>query len=323
MVGEVNFLILSCSCTTLSESNSKMSLQNAVYRFLSVRKVISFCSNLCLSACSIKMVGKPYFKRDSGHMRGTWMRDAAPPSDVSSRLQWNTYGSQGRLVYQFSSEGSMIKNSTDATYNLRNIPFEGTGHVVYRHALYYQKKGSWKIVRYDFRLATTTTVNYVHHRDADYQGTEKLYKDLPGAMDFAVDETGLWLIYANHKDPAGREEMGYADWANDNVFFLAKLDPYTLDQMKVFKLKVPMNYRGNGFMVCGTLYIVRHSDRRRTSIAWTYDAYTEKESHPKIGFSNPYGKTAQLAYDPKTHKILGWDSGKLVLYPLLIIDKPL
>lgn len=271
-----------------------------------------------VAACSIKMIGKPYYKRNSGQPRGAWMRDAAPPRGVSSQLQWNTYGINGTLLHQFASQQAMKKNATDAIYDLRQLPFEGTGHVVYNNSLYYQMQGSWRFVRYDLKKRQTVAVSQVHPQNTAYFGNEKLYKNLPGAMDFAVDETGLWVIYANHKDPAGR-----SDWAIDDVFFLAKLDPEILDKLKVFKLKVPMNFRGNGFMVCGTLYIVRHSDRTRTSIAWAYDAYTEKESHPKLAFSNPYGKTCQLLYDPKEKEILGWDSGKLILYPLLMRNDPL
>ncbi|XP_076443282.1 uncharacterized protein LOC143281890 [Babylonia areolata] len=270
------------------------------------------------TTCSINKIGKPYLRGNTGHMYGAWIRDAAPPSDVSRRLQWNTYGSKGTLVFEYSNEKAMQKNSTKNIYNLQSMAFEGTGHVVYNHSLYYQEAGTWKLVRYDLRQRTVTGVNYLHHRGARYLGTEQLYKGLPGAVDFAVDQTGLWVIYANHKDPAGKEAMGYADWANDDVFFLAKLDPHVMDRQKVFKLNVPMDYRGNGFMVCGTLYFVRHSSRQKTTIAWAFDAFTEEESHLKIKFTNPYGNTSQLLYDPRTNKILGWDSGRLIMYPLLL-----
>ncbi|KAL8611708.1 hypothetical protein ACOMHN_063734 [Nucella lapillus] len=269
------------------------------------------------------MIGKPYFKGDTGQMFGAWIRDASPPRDVSRRLQWNTYGSKGTTLYQFPNERAMSKNVTNRVYNLHPIAFEGTGHAVYNHSLYYQEAGTWKLVRYDLRQRAVTGVNFLHQRGTRYFGNEKLYKDLPGAVDFAVDQTGLWVIFANHKDPAGREAMGYGDWANDDVFFLAKLDPLLMDQEKVFKLNVPMDFRGNGFMVCGTLYIIRESHRRRTSIAWAFDAFTEKEAIPRIPFTNPYQKTAQLSYDSRTNKILGWDSGRLILYPLLLSDSPL
>ena len=267
------------------------------------------------------MMGKPYYKRNAGQRYGAWVRDAAPPAGVNPNLQWNTYGSRSKLLQQFANERAMINNSTDAIYKL-DYAFEGTGHAVYQHSLYYQQAGSWKLIRYDLSKRQIVAVNYLHHHRAAYHGNETLYKGLPGAVDFAVDQTGLWVIYANHKDQAARARTAYADWANDDVFFLAKLNPVDMSSEKIFKLNVPMNFRGNGFMVCGTLYIVRRSDRRRTSIAWTYDAYTEKQSLPKIAFTNPYGKTAQLSYDPRTNKILGWDSGRLILYPLLLRDTP-
>jgi hypothetical protein len=251
------------------------------------------------------------------------MRDSSPPDGVSAALHWATYGSNGTLLHQYANERALVSNSQDGVYDLSPLAWEGTGHVVFNHSLYYQKAGTWQLVRFDLRQQQVTAVNHVHHRGAVYFGSERLYQDVPGAMDFAVDETGLWVVYANHRDPAGMAAMGYADWNNSDVFFLARIDPEHMTPVKIFKLRVPMTFRGNGFMVCGTLYIVRHSDRHKTSIAWAFDAYTEMETNPRLPFSNPYGQTAQLSYDPRGKEILAWDSGRLVLYPMLLKDEPL
>ncbi|KAK7484568.1 hypothetical protein BaRGS_00024200 [Batillaria attramentaria] len=273
------------------------------------------------------MIGKPYFKRNSLHQQGAWMRDAEPPRGVSGSKLWIAFDSKGTELFEFTDEDSMIANDTSITFDLSQMRYEGTGHVVYQNSLYYSYPESWKIVKYDITERDVTAVRYLHHRDAKFYRREQLYSSTPGVADFAVDETGLWVIYANHQDPAFTDDdfgLGPRD-PNDaeDVFYLAKIEPRFMEPLKKFKLRLPRIHRGNGFMVCGSLYMVRNTDSLRTNIRYAFDAYTEEVKTPKIRFTNPYGNTSYLAYDPRKREILGWDSKNLVMYPLLIDNNPL
>ena len=208
-----------------------------------------------------------------------------------------------------------MNNITDTVYDLGDRPFEGTGHVVFNHSLYYQEAGTWTINRYDFRSRQSVRRFTLHYPAINHSSLSNIYNGRFGATDFAVDEEGLWIIYSDQRKI---EAHSSSYWNDTEVFFLSKLDPILLQPLKIFRLNVPINYRGSGFLICGTLYIVRHGNRRHTSIAWAFDAFTQKELNPRILFSNPYGDMKQLHYDPRKQQILAWDTGRIVTYPLLL-----
>lgn len=272
------------------------------------------------------MIGKPVLKKQVGIKHGTWLRDFTPtPGSADTRI-WVTYDSKGVLLYEYASEKSLSDNTTyNSIYDLGRMGFSGTGHVVYNNSLYYQLSDTWKIVRYDLSSRTTAAVNSLHRTDATLVHSERLYRNVTGIADFAVDQTGLWVIYANHRDntAAGRfvphfRLGGSSHVTNDNdVFFLAKLDLVTLEVLKTFTLILPLSERGNAFLVCGALYMVKETTAARTNM-YAFDAYTYATFNLSIAFINPFSNNAQLTYDPRRNEILGWDSGNLISYPLLL-----
>ncbi|XP_025076839.1 gliomedin-like isoform X5 [Pomacea canaliculata] len=291
------------------------------------------------AVCSVQMIGKPYFKSGSSTHQGAWLRDLSPLSGQRDTRLWVTHGSRGTRLYEFDDEAALTQNDTRTLYELdERMPYMGTGHVIFRDSLYYHWADTWKIVRYDLRMRAPVAVHQLHHREAQLSGGERLYQDVEGLVDFAVDQTGLWVLYANLRPTASHSDTSMGDNDNGNnrnyrpkppedwdedVVFLAKLDPDSLNVLKKWTLRLPLNFRGNAFMVCGTLYVVRHANRQRTSISFAFDAYTDEAKNVKIAFTNPYGNTAQLAYDPRKNELLGWDSGNMVLYPLLLSNNTL
>ena len=262
------------------------------------------------------MLGIPVLIRNTNHQVGAWLRDSRPPLGTNPSIQWVTAGETGSTLREYPSESALKSNNVDAVYSLK-MPFEGTGHLIYNHSLYYQQQGTWKMVRFDLHQRQVIAVNSVHPHGTRYYGMERLFKDRTGAIKFMADETGMWILYATHRDPLRMDSLD-GDWNNQDVMFLAKIDPQWMQIEKEFKLKVPMSYRGNGFMVCGTLYLVRTSTRLKTDIPWAFDAYTEREiqPQPKLHFKNPYGNCSQVQYMPGQDRILMFDSGRIVTYAL-------
>lgn len=90
--------------------------------------------------------------------------------------------------------------SSRAGFLLRRLPnrVDGTGFVVYDGAVFYNKERTRNIVKYDLRTriksgeAIITNANY--HDTSPYRWGGK------SDIDLAVDENGLWVIYATESN---------------------------------------------------------------------------------------------------------------------------
>jgi len=72
--------------------------------------------------------------------------------------------------------------------------YTGTGHVVYDGSFYYHRVGSREVIRYD--LTRKTITGRIFLADVQFDGDDYLYDSEFNYVDLAVDENGLWAIYA-------------------------------------------------------------------------------------------------------------------------------
>lgn len=263
------------------------------------------------AVCSIQNIDHPITVKSYTAKHGAWFRNF--PLSNDDRL-WVTFDTEGQYLYEYADVKALLANSTTTVYDLRSMNFYGTGQIIFNNSFYYHRSDSWDIVRYDLRLQSAVKLESLHP-EAQFFGSERLYHNTPGVVDFAADETGLWVIYANHYDHANQ-----TDDDSDDVFFLASLDPETLQIGKKFTIKHPRSERGNSFLLCGVLYVVPDTFSKRTNIQFSFDPYTEEVSDGiRIPFSNAHSDTAQLTYNPIKEELLSWDSGTLVVLPVKLV----
>jgi len=136
------------------------------------------------------------------------------------------------------------------------------------------------------------------------QGTEYLYSTEYNYFDLAVDENGLWLIYA------AQEERQF--------LLVSKLDADDLTIQKTWNVTVRHRQFGNGFVACGLLYLIRDVVSPSTTIDYAYDLYTKQRRDVGLTFNNPYRMNNMITYNHAERQIYSWDRGHLLTYPLLL-----
>ncbi|XP_078576108.1 adhesion G protein-coupled receptor L2-like isoform X4 [Branchiostoma floridae x Branchiostoma japonicum] len=252
---------------------------------------------------TLESVGRPETLTQMGTKIGSWYRDPVPGVDKGKIyvMPWRPFNTISVDEYADIDDLKDLKPS-------RTIPLpdkvDGTGFVVYDGAAYYNKERSPSIIK--FNLSTL-------NRD--------LQKELPGAryhneapyrfggmsdIDLAVDENGLWAIYATEE--------------SEGRMVIAKLDPDSLAVEKTWETNYNKRAATNTFMVCGKLYVVstRYVQPVDTGgkLVYVYDTSTGDGENLNLPFYNQYGYNTQVDYNPRDNSLHVWDNGYLLSYPL-------
>ncbi|XP_050401563.1 gliomedin isoform X3 [Patella vulgata] len=255
--------------------------------------------------CRIKIIGKPLYEGHLGPTHGSWMKDPSATTPEMKDKIWVTRGKSGDKLYEYANVNNFNeKGYSPEVYNLGNIPFFGTGHVVYHGCFYYQAKGWNKIVRYD--LSVKSAVALVDLKNSEYRKKHFLYSTGESYYDFAVDENGLWVIFGVVR---GTKKLR-----------VARLNTLTLSVMKSWELDIDRGTYGNGIIICGIAYFMKNTNQTSTNIDYAFDIYEEKRVSPFeiLRFTNPYQLNVMVSYNPNDNKIYGWDNGKQIRYPMLL-----
>lgn len=227
---------------------------------------------------------------------GAWLTDAATNSTEIYVLQ---KGAQNKEVLMFNSTEALNKDVIANKYQLP-FPWTGTGHVVYGGALYFIKYNSATVIRYEFAarrmrkqkdLPRAVVGEECAYESGDY-----------GAVELAVDETGLWASYCQND-------------THGNIV-LSRLDLYSLEPRRTYHSTLHRNWLLNSFVACGVYYGIRRYEREnQLVIKYAFNSHTFKNDPISIPFGNE-GVT-QVNYDPVTKRIFIWtDHGHLKYFNL-------
>lgn len=126
-------------------------------------------------------------------------------------------------------------------------------------------------------------------------------------VEFAVDESGLWLLY-----PALDTE-GF----HQEVILLIHLHPRDLQPIQTFRTGLRRGRYGNSFLVCGVLYAVDSMERRYANVTYAFDTHTLTHTVPSLAFTNMHAHNSQLAYCPLDKKLYSWDNGHQMMYDVI------
>ncbi|KAM4640941.1 myocilin isoform 2-T2 [Discoglossus pictus] len=247
-------------------------------------------------------VGEPTTYRKADNIAGkygVWMRDPEPVAPFTKDTIWriNTVGADIRQVLEYENTDQLIKGYPSKVYVLPRS-MESNGAVVYRGSLFYPRRKSRILVKYDFKTEGIGIQRELPN--AGYHGKFPYSWGGYTDIDLAVDEMGMWAIYSTEN-------------AKGSIS-ISKLDPKTLDVMQSWETQIRKMSVANAFMMCGTLYTVGSYSSPNTTVNFAFNTQTGVQRPISIPFQNQYGYASMIDYNPAEKKIYGWDNYNMVTY---------
>uniref|UniRef100_A0A8D2IUZ3 Adhesion G protein-coupled receptor L3 n=1 Tax=Varanus komodoensis TaxID=61221 RepID=A0A8D2IUZ3_VARKO len=240
---------------------------------------------------------------ESDHQSGAWCKDPLQASDKIYYMPWTPYRTD--TLTEYSSKDDFIAGRPTTTYKLPHR-VDGTGFVVYDGALFFNKERTRNIVKFDLRTRIKSGEAII--ANANYHDTSPYRWGGKSDIDLAVDENGLWVIYATEQ--------------NNGKIVISQLNPYTLRIEGTWDTSYDKRSASNAFMVCGILYVVKSvyedDDNEATGnkIDYIYNTEQSKESAMDVPFPNSYQYIAAVDYNPRDNLLYVWNNYHVVKYTL-------
>uniref|UniRef100_M4ACF9 Adhesion G protein-coupled receptor L3 n=1 Tax=Xiphophorus maculatus TaxID=8083 RepID=M4ACF9_XIPMA len=240
---------------------------------------------------------------ESDHQSGAWCKDPLQASDKIYYMPWTPYRTD--TLTEYSSKEDFIAGRPTTTYKLPHR-VDGTGFVVYDGALFFNKERTRNIVKFDLRTRIKSGEAII--ANANYHDTSPYRWGGKSDIDLAVDENGLWVIYATEQ--------------NNGRIVVSQLNPYTLRIEGSWDTSYDKRSASNAFMICGVLYVVKtvyeDDDNEGTGnkIDYMYNTDKSKETTVNIPFPNSYQYIAAVDYNPRDNLLYVWNNYHVVKYSL-------
>ncbi|XP_036002391.1 adhesion G protein-coupled receptor L3 isoform X17 [Fundulus heteroclitus] len=240
---------------------------------------------------------------ESDHQSGAWCKDPLQASDKIYYMPWTPYRTD--TLTEYSSKEDFIAGRPTTTYKLPHR-VDGTGFVVYDGALFFNKERTRNIVKFDLRTRIKSGEAII--ANANYHDTSPYRWGGKSDIDLAVDENGLWVIYATEQ--------------NNGRIVISQLNPYTLRVEGTWETAYDKRSASNAFMICGILYVVKSvyedDDNEATGnkIDYIYNTELSKDGFLDIPFPNSYQYIAAVDYNPRDNLLYVWNNYHVVKYSL-------
>ncbi|XP_061903072.1 myocilin-like [Entelurus aequoreus] len=263
-----------------------------------------------VSGCGeVLSVGDPVLHRKADGITGkygVWLQDPEPRgTQYTNKTVWriDTVGKDVRQLFAYEDMDQFSRGFPMKVFVLPE-PVESTGATMYRGSLYYQRKRSRTLIRYD-----VASESLASRRDLPHAGFHGQYPYSWGGytdIDLAVDERALWAIYSTSK-------------AKGSIV-LSQLDPESLEVKKSWETNIRKNTAANAFMACGRLYTVASYTAANTTLNHVYDTATRASRAISVPFKNQYGYNSMVDYNHQQRKLFAWDNFHMVTYHLRLAN---
>ncbi|XP_062260860.1 myocilin-like [Platichthys flesus] len=252
-------------------------------------------------------VGDPVLHRKADSITGkygVWLQDPEPLGPYyTKKTVWriDAVGKDVRQLFAFEDMDQFSRGFPMKVLVLPE-PVESTGATIYRGSLYYQRKRSRSLIRYN--LTSESLASRLELPHAGFHGQYPYSWGGYTDIDLAVDEQGLWAIYSTSKAKG--------------AVVIAQLDPESLAVKQSWETNIRKNTVGNAFMVCGRLYTVASYTAPNTTINYVFDTATGTQRAVAVPFKNKYRYTSMLDYNHGQRKLYAWDNFHMVTYDIRV-----
>uniref|UniRef100_A0A7M4FGF4 Adhesion G protein-coupled receptor L2 n=1 Tax=Crocodylus porosus TaxID=8502 RepID=A0A7M4FGF4_CROPO len=248
------------------------------------------------------IVDSPYLY-EAEQKAGAWCKDPLQAADKIYFMPWTPYRTD--TLIEYASLEDFQNGRQQTTYKLPNR-VDGTGFVVYDGAVFFNKERTRNIVKFDLRTRIKSgeaIINYANYHDTSpYRWGGKT------DIDLAVDENGLWVIYATEQ--------------NNGMIVISQLNPYTLRFEATWETTYDKRAASNAFMICGVLYVVRsvyqdnESETGKNTIDYIYNTRLSRGEYVDVSFPNQYQYIAAVDYNPRDNQLYVWNNNFILRYSL-------
>uniref|UniRef100_H3CKW2 Adhesion G protein-coupled receptor L2 n=1 Tax=Tetraodon nigroviridis TaxID=99883 RepID=H3CKW2_TETNG len=252
---------------------------------------------------TLKAVGDPSFLFEAEQQAGAWCKDPLQAGDKIYFMPWTPYRTD--TLIEYSSLDDFQNGRQTITYKLPHR-VDGTGFVVYDGAVFFNKERTRNIVKFDLRTRIKSGEAIINN--ANYHDTSPYKWGGKTDIDLAVDENGLWVIYATEQ--------------NNGMMVISQLNPYTLRFEATWDTAYDKRSASNAFMVCGVLYVVRstyednESEVSKSLIDYIYNTKLSRGEYVDIHFPNQYQYITAVDYNPRDNQLYVWNNFYILKYNL-------
>lgn len=141
-------------------------------------------------------------------------------------------------------------------------------------------------------LGTLLMENALHH------GRNYLFSNSKTYFNIAVDEKGLWIIYAS---------------STDETIMVAHIDEETFSVNRHINTTYPKSKAGNAFIACGILYV---TDTKDMTVSFAFDLLKGQQIDARFELRSSQSVLAMLSYSLRDKNLYTWENGSLMVYPV-------
>uniref|UniRef100_A0A8C4IMZ7 Latrophilin-2 n=1 Tax=Dicentrarchus labrax TaxID=13489 RepID=A0A8C4IMZ7_DICLA len=274
------------------------------YKYLEVQyECVPYSKYLFICPGTLKGVGDATFLYEAEQQAGSWCKDPLQAGDKVFFMPWTPYRTDTLIEYASLEDFKNGRQTT--TYKLPHR-VDGTGFVAYDGAIFFNKERTRNIVKFDLRTRIKSGEAIVNN--ANYHDTSPYRWGGKTDIDLAVDERGLWVIYATEQ--------------NNGRIVVSQLNPYTLRFEATWDTAYDKRSASNAFMVCGVLHVVRstyeenESEASRSQIDYIYNTKLSQGEYTDILFPNQYQYITAVDYNPRDNQLYVWNNFYILRYDL-------
>ena len=257
------------------------------------------CAHTGVIRASQPIVSQINADLSSAYKFGAWGKDSRPLHGNESMYWYSGYPSATITDVKFYDNYQNLILRNHFQHHRLQSSWYGTGdNVVLReNTLYYQRSSPFSMAKLNF-----TSMKY-EYQLINQASTQFSYAHSPNQnLDFAADETGLWVTYAS-EETSGR-------------LIVAKINEHYFRVEEEWQTSVYKPAVSNAFMVCGVLYAVRTADIQTEEIFYMYDTKTQQEHFISVPFERFQERYVNLDYNPTDQKLYMYNDGYYVKYHL-------